>query len=88
MAEEQDQEINFSSTNSLKEQQNSEQSLQNNFWLLAADTKCPEKQHIVFEGRGKNFFFFFLFFFIFFFSFSFSFFAFACFCLLFPFKVL
>ena len=31
MAEEQDGEITFSSTNSLKEQQNGEQSLQNNF---------------------------------------------------------
>ena len=31
MAEEQDQVITFSSTNSLKEQQNSEHSLQNNF---------------------------------------------------------
>ena len=31
MTEEQDGEITFSSTNSLKEQQNGEQSLQNNF---------------------------------------------------------
>ena len=31
MAEEQDRVITFSSTNSLKEQQNGEQSLQNNF---------------------------------------------------------
>ena len=41
----------FLSTNSSKEQQNGEQSLQNNFWLLAADIRCPEKQPIVFEGR-------------------------------------
>ena len=51
MAEEQDGEITFSSTNSLKEQQNGEQSLQNNFWSLAADIRRPEKQPIVFEGR-------------------------------------
>ena len=43
--------IPFSSTNSLKEQQNGEQSLQNNFWSLAADIRRPEKQPIVFEGR-------------------------------------
>ena len=40
---------------SSKEQQNGEQSLQNNFWSLAADIKRPEKQPIVFEGRqDKN----------------------------------
>ena len=44
-------EITFSSTNSSKEQQNGEQSLQNNFWWLAADIRRPEKQPIVFEGR-------------------------------------
>ena len=55
MAEEQDGEITFSSTNSLKEQQNGEQSLQNNFLSLAADIWCPEKQPIVFEGsQDKN----------------------------------
>ena len=43
--------ITFSSTNSLKEQQNGEQSLQNNFRSLAADIRRPEKQPIVFEGR-------------------------------------
>ena len=43
--------ITFSSTNSLKEQQNGEQSLQDNFWSLAADIRRPEKQSIVFEGR-------------------------------------
>ena len=37
--------------NSSKEQQNGEQSLQNNFWSLAADIRRPEKQPIVFEGR-------------------------------------
>ena len=51
MAEEYDGEITFSSTNSSKEQQNGEQSLQNNFWSLAADIRCPEKQPIVFKGR-------------------------------------
>ena len=51
MAEEQDGEITFSSTNSSKEQQNGEQSLQNNFWSLAEDIRRPEKQPIVFEGR-------------------------------------
>ena len=53
MAEEQDREITFSSTNSSKEQQNGEQSLQNNFWSLAADIRRPEKQPIVFEGRPR-----------------------------------
>ena len=43
--------ITFSSTNSLKEQQNGEQSLQHNFWSLAADIRRPEKRPIVFEGR-------------------------------------
>ena len=38
-------------TNSLKEQQTGEQSLQNNFWSLAADVGRPEKQPIVFKGR-------------------------------------
>ena len=51
MAEEYDGEITFSSINSLKEQQNGEQSLQNNFWSLAEDIRRPEKQPIVFEGR-------------------------------------
>ena len=51
MAEEQDGEITFSSTNSSKEQQNGKESLQNNFWSLAEDIRHPEKQPIVFEGR-------------------------------------
>ena len=51
MAEEQDGEITFSSTNSSKEQQNGEESLQNNFWSRAEDIRRPEKQPIVFEGR-------------------------------------
>ena len=51
MAEEQDGETTFSPTNSSKEQFNGEQSSQNNFWSLAADIRCPEKQPIVFEGR-------------------------------------
>ena len=85
MAEEQDGEINFSSTNSSKEQQNGEQSLQNNFWSLAADIRRPEKQPIVFEGREKNLFFFFLFFSFFFFVFLLLFFLFffLFFCLFF-----
>ena len=51
MAEEQDGETTFSPTNSSKEQLNAEQNSQNNFWSLAADIRCPEKQPIVFEGR-------------------------------------
>ena len=51
MAEEEDGEITFSSTNSSKEQENGEESLQNNFWSLAEDIRRPEKQPIVFEGR-------------------------------------
>ena len=51
MVEEQDGEITFSSTNSSKEQQNGEESLQNNFWSLAGDIRWSEKQPIVFEGR-------------------------------------
>ena len=43
--------ITVSSTNSLKEQQNGKQSLQNNFCSLAVDIRRPEKQSIVFEGR-------------------------------------
>ena len=43
--------ITFSSAGSLKEQQNGEQSLQDNFWSLAADIGRPERQSIVFEGR-------------------------------------
>ena len=65
MVEEQDRETTFSPTNSSKEQQNGEQSLQNNFGSLAADIRCPEKQSIVFKGREKNLFFFFFFFFFF-----------------------
>ena len=41
----------FSYTNSLKEQQNGEQSTQNNFWSLAPDIRHPEKQPIVFDRR-------------------------------------
>ena len=51
LAEEQDAETTLSPTNSSKEQQNGEQSSQNNFWSLAADSRRPEKQPIVFEGR-------------------------------------
>ena len=51
MAEEYDGETTFSPTNSSKEQLNAEQSSQNNFWLLAAHIRHPEKQPIVFKGR-------------------------------------
>ena len=50
MAEEQDGETTFSSTNSSKEQLNAEQISQNN-WSLAEDIRHPEKQSIVFERR-------------------------------------
>ena len=49
MAEEQDGGTTFSPTNSSKEQLNTEQISQNNFRLLAEDTRRPEKQPIVFE---------------------------------------
>ena len=51
MVEEYDGEITFYSTNSSKEKQSGEQSLQKNFWSLAADIRHPEKQPSVFEGR-------------------------------------
>ena len=51
MAEKLDRETTFSPTNSSKEQLNAEQTSQNNFWSLAEDIRCPEKQSIVFEGR-------------------------------------
>ena len=51
MAEEQDGETTFSPTNLSKEQLNAEQISQNNFWSLAEDIRCPEKQPIVFKGR-------------------------------------
>ena len=51
MAEEEDGETTFSPTNSWKEQLNAEQISQNNFWSLAEDIRCPEKQPIVFEGK-------------------------------------
>ena len=51
MAEEWDGETTFSPTNSSKEHLNAEQISQNNFWPLAEDIRCPEKQPIVFERR-------------------------------------
>ena len=51
MAEDQDGETTFSTTNSSKEQLNAEQISQNNFWSLAEDIRRPEKQPTVFEGR-------------------------------------
>ena len=41
----------FSPTNSSKEHLNAEQTSQNNFWSLAEDIRCPEKQPILFERR-------------------------------------
>ena len=51
VAEELDRKTTFSLTNSLKEHLNAEQTSQNNFWSLAEDIRCPEKQPIVFERR-------------------------------------
>ena len=41
----------FLSYKFIEEQLKGEQSLQNNFWSLAAGIRRPEKQPIVFEGR-------------------------------------
>ena len=49
--EEQDRETTFSPTNSSKDHLNVEQHPQNNFWMLAEDTKHPEMQPILFERR-------------------------------------
>ena len=51
MAEEQDRETTFSPTDSSKDHLNAEQIPQNNFWMLAEDTRHPERQPIVFERR-------------------------------------
>ena len=51
MAEEQDRENTFSPTNSLKEHLNAEQTSQKNFWPLAEDIRCPEKQPIIFKRK-------------------------------------
>ena len=51
MAEEEDGETTLSPTNSSKEHLNTEQTTQNNFWSLAEDIRCPEKQPIVFKRR-------------------------------------
>ena len=48
MAKEKDGETTFSPTNSLKDHLNTEQIPQNNFWMLAEDTKHPERQPIFF----------------------------------------
>ena len=54
MAEEQDGETTFSPTNSSKEHLNAEQAPHNNFWSLAEDIRCQEKQPIVFERKEKK----------------------------------
>ena len=51
MVEEWDGEITFFSKNSLKDHLNAEQIPQSNFWMLAEDTRHPERQSIVFERR-------------------------------------
>ena len=51
MAEEQDKETSFSPKNSSKDHLNAEQILQNNFWVLAEDTRYPEGQPSVFGRR-------------------------------------
>ena len=51
MAEEQEGETTFSPTNSSKDHLNAEQHPQNNFWMLAEDTRCPERQPILLERR-------------------------------------
>ena len=49
IAEEQDGETTFSPTNSSKDHLHAEQISQNNFWMLAEDTRHPERQPIVFK---------------------------------------
>ena len=51
MAEKQDKETSFSPTKSSKDYLNAEQIPQNNFWVLAEDTRHPERQPIVFGRR-------------------------------------
>ena len=51
MVEEWDGETIFSPTNSSKDHLNAEQIPQNNFWMLAEDTRYPESQPIVFKRR-------------------------------------
>ena len=51
MVEEQDRETTFSPTNSSKEHLHAEQIPQNNFWMLAEDTRHSERQPIVFERK-------------------------------------
>ena len=49
MVGEQEKETTFSPTNSSKDHLNAEQSPQNNFWMLAEETRHPERQPIVFR---------------------------------------
>ena len=51
MAEKQDGETTFSRTNSFKDDLNAEQIPQKNFWMLAKDTRHPERQPIAFNRR-------------------------------------
>ena len=51
IAEEWDGKTTFSPTNLLKEHLNAEQTSKNNFWLIAEDIRCPEKQPIGFKRR-------------------------------------
>ena len=51
MAEEEDRETTFAPINSSKDHLNAEQIQRNNFWMLAEDTRHPERQPILFERR-------------------------------------
>ena len=51
MVEEQERGTIFSPTNSSKDHLNAEQIPQNNFWMLAEETRHPERQPIVFKRR-------------------------------------
>ena len=51
MVKGEDRETTFSPTNSSKGHFNAEQILQNDFWMLAEDTRHPERQPILFEMR-------------------------------------
>ena len=53
MAEEYDRETTFSPTNSPKDHLNAEQLPQNNFWMLAEDTRDPERHSGFKGGRTK-----------------------------------
>ena len=51
MAEDKDKETTFFPTNSSKHHLNAEKLPQNNSWMLAENTRHPERQPIVFERR-------------------------------------